>query len=87
MLLPDVSTAAFNQCPGDTTNGIWVISTKMKNTVVVEYTIVRSHPLYKKILRKTKRLKAHTDKTLKVGDKVVVISSRPISKEKHYKVL
>lgn len=64
-----------------------VVSNKMKNTIVVEYVVIKSHPLYKKTLRKTKRIKAHTDSELKIGDQVTIVSTRPISKNKHYKVL
>ena len=63
-----------------------VVSNKMKNTVVVEYTIIWSHPLYKKTLRKNKRLKAHTEKELKIGDQVTIVSTKPMSKDKHYRV-
>lgn len=65
-----------------------VISTKMQKTVVVEIETTRPHPLYKKIIRSKKKFKAHNEGLkLKVGDKVEIIPTRPISKEKHFKVL
>lgn len=63
-----------------------VVSTKMKNTIVVEVIRQRVHPLYKKIMKKTIRLKAHCeDQTIKEGDMVEIVSTRPISKEKFFK--
>lgn len=64
-----------------------VISNKMTNTVVVERTITHVHPLYKKIIRRNQKIKAHTDMSLNVGDKVKYVSCRPVSKDKHFKVI
>jgi len=65
-----------------------VVSTKMSNTLVVEVAKSRLHPLYKKIIRKTKKYKIHNeDKNVSVGDTVRLVPTRPISKEKHYKLL
>lgn len=64
-----------------------VVSTKMAKTVVVERVIARSHPLYIKTVRRRRRLKAHSDVPLKVGDKVKVVPTRPISKDKHFRVV
>lgn len=65
-----------------------VISTKMVKTIVVEVTRQQIHPLYKKIMRKSRKYKAHSeDPNIKVGDIVQIGPSRPISKEKHYKLL
>lgn len=64
-----------------------VVSAKMKDTVVVEREISRMHPLYQKIIRSTRRVKAHTDMPLLAGDKVRFVSTRPLSKEKHFKVV
>lgn len=64
-----------------------VISAKMAKTVVVEVQRQKIHPLYKKILRRTSRFKVHSDDaTLKAGDTVKIISTKPISKDKHFKV-
>ncbi|OGG16831.1 30S ribosomal protein S17 [Candidatus Gottesmanbacteria bacterium RIFCSPHIGHO2_02_FULL_39_11] len=63
-----------------------VVSTKMKNTIIVEVARQRVHPLYKKIMKKTIRLKAHCeDESVKEGNMVEIISTRPISKEKFFK--
>lgn len=65
-----------------------VVSVKMAKTVVVEVARQLVHPIYKKVMRRTSRIKAHNeDATLKEGDMVKIISTRPISKEKHYKVI
>jgi len=64
-----------------------VVSDKMDKTVVVAVETRKVHPLYKKAVRVTKRYKAH-DKTnvCKVGDKVKIVETRPLSKEKSWRV-
>ncbi|MBI2617377.1 30S ribosomal protein S17 [Candidatus Gottesmanbacteria bacterium] len=65
-----------------------VVSTKMKNTVVVEVAQQRLHPLYKKFVKRTKRYKVdYPGSSFKVGDTVQIAEIRPLSKEKHYKVI
>lgn len=65
-----------------------VVSTRMKKTVVIEVETSRPHPLYKKMIKKRKRFKVHNeDLKLKIGDKVKIVQTRPISKEKHFKVI
>ncbi len=65
-----------------------VLSLKMQNTAVVEVLRYISHPLYKKRLKRTKKYKADlAGLTLSVGDKVKIVEVRPISKDKHFKVL
>lgn len=65
-----------------------VVSDKMAKTVVVEIERFRRHPLYKKLIRRTKRVKAHDERNeCRVGDIVRIISSRPLSKEKRWRVL
>lgn len=64
-----------------------VVSTKMTQTVVVEVERKKLHPLYKKIMRRTNRFKAHTDETFQVGDMVKIVSTKPVSKDKHFKVV
>ncbi len=62
-----------------------VVSTKMAKTLVVEVRKQRLHPLYKKIIRRSKKYKVHYDNgEIKTGDLVEIKSCRPISKEKHY---
>lgn len=64
-----------------------IISTKMTQAVVVQRTILYTHPVYKKILRRYKKVKARTEMPVNIGDTVEVVSVRPISKEIHYKVV
>lgn len=63
-----------------------VTSDKMMNTVVVEVTRTYKHPLYKKVVHASKRFKAHDELGAHVGDKVVIVESRPISRDKHWVV-
>ncbi len=65
-----------------------VVSTKMQNTVVVRVETKYRHPVYKKVVVRHKNFKAHNeDKSVKTGDKVDMEETRPISKEKHFKVI
>ena len=65
-----------------------VISNKMEKTVVVELERVFSHPLYKKVIRRSNRIKAHDeDNSVQVGDKVVIVETRPYSKDKRWRVV
>jgi small subunit ribosomal protein S17 len=63
-----------------------VTSNKMEKTVVVEITRKYRHPLYKKVIYSSKRVKAHDELNCKVGDKVQIVASKPISREKHWVV-
>ena len=56
-----------------------VISNKMQKTVVVETSRTFRHPLYKKVVHTQHRVKAHDELGCQVGDKVVMVESRPIS--------
>ena len=65
-----------------------VVSDKMDKTVVVKVSRLAKHPLYKKYLRKDKKYKAHDEKNeCKIGDKVLIQESRPLSKEKRWRVI
>jgi small subunit ribosomal protein S17 len=65
-----------------------VVSSKMDKSVVVAVELSLKHHLYKKIMRKTKRYKAHDEKNeCQVGDSVKIMECRPISKEKHFRVV
>lgn len=65
-----------------------IVSLKSQDTAVVEVTRKVAHPLYKKLMKKTKKFKADSrGQTLSLGDRVKIVSIRPISKEKHFKVL
>jgi small subunit ribosomal protein S17 len=64
-----------------------VVSTKMDKTAVVAVERREPHPLYRKIVRSTKRYKAHDPNNAAVlGDVVVIVESRPISKEKRWRI-
>lgn len=65
-----------------------VVSNRMKDTIVVEIKRYVPHPKYKKYLRITKRIKAHdAGNTKQIGEKVTIVECRPISKDKHFRVL
>ena len=65
-----------------------VASTKMQKTVVVEVEVIKRHPIYHRNIRRTSRLKAHDDESAcRNGDLVRVESTRPLSKEKHWRVV
>ena len=65
-----------------------VISNKMNKTVVVAVERSVIHPVYKKVLRRVTKLKAHDEENMcKVGDRVQMIETRPISKHKHWRVV
>ena len=65
-----------------------VISDKMDKTVVVEITDKSKHPLYKKTITKSKRLKAHDEEnSCAIGDKVLVAETRRLSKDKHWRLV
>lgn len=63
-----------------------VASDKMTKTVVVEIRSTYKHPLYKKVVHATNRLKAHDELGAKVGDQVLIVESRPLSKDKRWVV-
>lgn len=65
-----------------------VVSDKMDKTVVVAIVDNVKHPLYKKIVKRTVRLKAHDENNAcKVGDRVEVMETRPLSKDKSWRVV
>ena len=65
-----------------------VVSDKMDKTFVVAIIDNVIHPLYKKIVKRTVRLKAHDENnTCKVGDRVEVMETRPLSKDKRWRVV
>ncbi len=65
-----------------------VISDKMDKTVIVKVTTVKRHPMYGKVLRLDKKYKAHDENNeCHVGDRVEIIESQPISREKRWAVV
>ena len=65
-----------------------VTSTKMDKTIVVNYVARVQHPKYKKIVKKSKKFYAHDENsTAKVGDKVRIVETRPLSKLKCWELV
>ena len=65
-----------------------VVSDKMDKTIVVAVRDNVRHPLYNKIVKKTYKLKAHDENNeCKAGDKVEVMETRPLSKDKRFRVV
>ena len=63
-----------------------VTSNKMQKTVVVEISRTFRHPLYKKVVHTQHSLKAHDELGCQVGDRVVIVESRPISAQVNWVV-
>lgn len=65
-----------------------VVSDKMDKTIVVAIVERVKHPLYKKTIKLTKKLKAHDEKNeCGIGDKVRVVETRPLSKDKCWRLV
>ncbi len=65
-----------------------VVSDKMKDTVVVLVQRYEKHPKYEKFIKSKKKFKAHdVGNTKKIGDKVKIVETRPISKDKHFMIV
>ena len=66
----------------------YVASDKMDKTIVVSIEDNVKHPLYKKVIKNTLRLKAHDENNeCKVGDKVEIMETRPLSKDKNWRLV
>lgn len=65
-----------------------VVSDKMDKTVVVSVERLRRHPIYKRVVRLSSKFKAHDDEnSARVGDTVRIEESRPLSREKRWRVV
>ena len=65
-----------------------VVSNKMDKTVVVAIEDSVKHPLYKKVIKRTVKLKAHDENNERsIGDRVRVMETRPLSKEKRWRLV
>ena len=65
-----------------------VVSNKMDKTIVVAIEDSVKHPLYKKIIKRTVKLKAHDENNeCSIGDRVRVMETRPLSKEKRWRLV
>jgi small subunit ribosomal protein S17 len=82
-----VDTDVQNQEKGKQTLQGVVVSDKMAKTIVVEIMMRKLHPLYKKYVTRSKKIKAHDEKNdAHVGDTVRVIECRPLSRDKRWRL-
>lgn len=82
-----VKTDATNRSARKVRQGL-VVSDKMDKTIVVAIERRVPHPVYGKMVTKTKRLKAHDESnSAKVGDTVRIVETRPLSKDKRFRLL
>lgn len=66
----------------------YVVSDKMNKTIVVELEDRAKHPLYGKVIRTTKKVKAHDEtETARIGDRVSLMETRPLSATKHWRLV
>ncbi|MFA5894710.1 MAG: 30S ribosomal protein S17 [Candidatus Shapirobacteria bacterium] len=68
---------------GKTFTGV-VVSDKMTNTIVIELSYTFRHPMYKKIVKKNKKIYSENNLTAHLGDTVLVRETRPLSKLKRF---
>jgi small subunit ribosomal protein S17 len=81
------NTQTLSRAARKTRTGI-VVSDKMEKTVVVSIERRVQHPVYGKMVRRTKRLKAHDENNdAKTGDTVRIMETRPMSKDKRWRVV
>ncbi|MGI6702208.1 MAG: 30S ribosomal protein S17 [Christensenellales bacterium] len=65
-----------------------VVSDKMDKTVVCEVQNVSKHPLYKKTIKKTSKIKVHDENNeCGIGDKILIAETRPLSRDKHWRLV
>ena len=65
-----------------------VVSNKMDKTIVVAVETKVSHPIYKKMMKRTYKLKAHDENNVcNIGDTVKVMETRPLSKDKRWRLV
>jgi len=65
----------------------WVVSDRMQKTVVVAVERTVMHPRYKKYLRRRSKFKAHDESNqCRVGDRVLIVECRPLSRDKRWRV-
>lgn len=65
-----------------------VISDRMQKTRIVKTTRIAKHPKYQRLVKKLNKFKVHDEKNIaKIGDIVRIEETRPISKDKHYRVV
>ena len=85
--MAETQTASVSRQARKTRIGL-VVSDKMEKTVVVSIERRVQHPVYGKMVRRTKRLKAHDENNdAKTGDTVRIMETRPMSKDKRWRVV
>ncbi|PIQ88362.1 MAG: 30S ribosomal protein S17 [Candidatus Omnitrophica bacterium CG11_big_fil_rev_8_21_14_0_20_42_13] len=66
----------------------YVTSDKMQKTIVVRVEMAARHPAYKKIIKKYNKFKVHDENnTAKIGDRVRIMETRPLSKDKYWRLI
>jgi small subunit ribosomal protein S17 len=85
MAMTDATPAVTVRTRRKSRDGV-VVSDKMDKTVIVVVQEQKPHPLYKKVVRHTRRFKVHDDESCGVGDRVRIVETRPISKEIRWRV-
>jgi small subunit ribosomal protein S17 len=66
----------------------FVVSDGMEKTVLVRVVDLKQHPMYKKVVRRSKKYMAHDEKNeCGVGDRVRIVETRPLSKHKRWRVV
>jgi small subunit ribosomal protein S17 len=66
----------------------WVVSNKMQKTIVVAIDRLLRHPQYNRVIKRTSKLYAHDEKNqCRIGDKVLVMETRPLSKLKRWRLV
>ena len=64
-----------------------VVSDKMEKTAVVKVDRLVKHPVYNKYIKRSAKYKAHDEEnSAKIGDKVLIVETRPLSKDKRWKI-
>jgi small subunit ribosomal protein S17 len=63
-----------------------VVSNKMQKTVVVQIERRVQHPLYGKVVLRSNKFKAHDEQSCDIGDRVEIMETRPLSKQKRWRV-
>jgi small subunit ribosomal protein S17 len=86
-MTPEVTENSTARASRKTRVGL-VVSDKMEKTVVVSIERRVQHPVYGKMVRRTKRFKAHDERNeAKTGDTVRIMETRPMSKDKRWRVV
>ena len=71
-----------------TRTGVVVSAGKMDKTIVVSVTSRVNHPIYKKVVHKSKKFKVHDENNeCGIGDTVLIMETRPLSKDKYYRLV